>query len=660
MRSHTNAVPGPSTSRPGPINLTQAGPTPGVLDPTQKARILRDTTSTISFSAFDPLTAGGQDASLNLQRRLNIQDDRPAPKRIVIEISRTGQSTWRFVPRARREEGVDDEGIWPRVLDICGNLVYCSQDQWDIYKLDPNYDCLVKKFPSLSTIRPTNPHVRHPTVEPTPLGKRAYGEGEVLEPESPKKRVHYDVTMESIRSTSEDGDDEDEEEEDLVAEMITDEQQARYRNPTPTAATSRPLKQPTPLPKERSPLTPRMAKPVNQPGPKTPTPLKRRKSQSVPPESIKKRKEIFETKLDTTQEEEETEEEGPRRKKVNFEAPRPVNKRTPSNPPVTQRELRAKKREREEQKRKRWEEEQQARIRLREERLMRDAMENVPPPSNTQPGSQWNFHGHGNQGLDRDSSMRGFSDFEDEKPAPGTGFSSAEEAARAAAIEESRRKLAELEADRPIWETAAKERAAREEAEQSAARAKAEAKRRKEQDRAQQERERVRRQQEEAEAQLRHEEEEKEVRRTQRAKERQARKARWTSGKWTIPRAVERFKETSDYFDMARFSEEHPLSIDDVPWPTLRHPDAFSLPEDVDWDSVEHFFDILKNHMRTQEYITLVEKSHRRFHPDRWRSRGLFKSVIDSEERNWMEVAATTVSQALTPIWQKVRVMKQA
>lgn len=119
MKPHPNAVPGPSTSL-FPIDLREVGPVPGVLDASQRARILRDPTSELCFSAFDPHTAGGQDATLNL-RRLHIQEDRPAPKRIVIEITpRTKQCTWRFVPRARKEEGVEDEGIWPRVLDLCG------------------------------------------------------------------------------------------------------------------------------------------------------------------------------------------------------------------------------------------------------------------------------------------------------------------------------------------------------------------------------------------------------------------------------------------------------------------------------------------------------------------------------------------------------------
>jgi flagellar biosynthesis GTPase FlhF len=276
--------------------------------------------------------------------------------------------------------------------------------------------------------------------------------------------------------------------------------------------------------------------------------------------------------------------------------------------------------------------------------------------------------------------MRGFSDFEEaDMPKPESrAFTSEEEAARVAAIEESRRKLQALEADRPLWEKAAKERRAREEVEEAEASAKIEAKKRKEKEQTRQQAERLRREQEEAEAQIRREQEKKDAERARQAQERRARRARWTSGRWTTARAVERFKETSDYFDMTRFSEEHPLFIDDVPWPTLRHPDAFSLPEDVDWDSVEYFFDVLKTHMRTQEYIAFVEKSHRRFHPDRWRSRGLFRAVLDSEQRNYMEIgtctldtricisadsfsiAATTVSQALTPIWQKVRSLKQA
>jgi hypothetical protein len=91
--------------------------------------------------------------------------------------------------------------------------------------------------------------------------------------------------------------------------------------------------------------------------------------------------------------EEEEEDLHPRRKRVNFEG----TERKPvlSSPPYpTQREIRAKRREREEQKRKRWEQDQQARIRERDERIMREAMQDVPPPP-TQPDTYFNFQPYG-------------------------------------------------------------------------------------------------------------------------------------------------------------------------------------------------------------------------------------------------------------------------
>jgi len=67
------------------------------------------------------------------------------------------------------------------------------------------------------------------------------------------------------------------------------------------------------------------------------------------------------------------------------------------------------------------------------------------------------------------------------------------------------------------------------------------------------------------------------------------------------------------------------------------------------------FFNAVKPFMRTQDFKVFVEKSHRRFHPDRWRSRGLLKSVLDEVERGCLEVAANTVAQALTPIWRDIK-----
>ena len=44
-----------------------------------------------------------------------------------------------------------------------------------------------------------------------------------------------------------------------------------------------------------------------------------------------------------------------------------------------------------------------------------------------------------------------------------------------------------------------------------------------------------------------------------------------------------------------------------------------------------------------------------RFHPDRWRARGLLKSMEDDDERGFVEVAANTVAQALTPLWREAK-----
>ena len=64
---------------------------------------------------------------------------------------------------------------------------------------------------------------------------------------------------------------------------------------------------------------------------------------------------------------------------------------------------------------------------------------------------------------------------------------------------------------------------------------------------------------------------------------------------------------------------------------------------------MEKFFEAVKPHMRPQDYKVFVEKSHRRFHPDRWRGRSLLRSVIDEAERGCMEVGKLFIlAKALT------------
>ncbi|KAH7917080.1 hypothetical protein BV22DRAFT_1135718 [Leucogyrophana mollusca] len=122
-----------------------SGSTPGVLDPCQPHRVLRHPEATLSFVAFDPLTASG--ASQGGFTRMDYPQ-----QHVVIESLPNGEQTWKFVPYASRDIMVADEGSWPRVINICGNLVFCSSDQWDIYKLDSAYECHVHAPPGLTAI----------------------------------------------------------------------------------------------------------------------------------------------------------------------------------------------------------------------------------------------------------------------------------------------------------------------------------------------------------------------------------------------------------------------------------------------------------------------------------------------------------------------------
>jgi hypothetical protein len=80
---------------------------------------------------------------------------------------------------------------------------------------------------------------------------------------------------------------------------------------------------------------------------------------------------------------------------------------------------------------------------------------------------------------------------------------------------------------------------------------------------------------------------------------------------------------------------------------------SFSV-QGIEWDTVERFFSKVQGLLTPAEFKDLVEKSHRRFHPDRWRSRGLLVSVKDDMERDLLEVAGSTVAQAITPLWKKI------
>jgi len=170
-------------------------------------------------------------------------------------------------------------------------LAFLCQDQWDIYKLDPYYECTVRPIPSLSTIRVAEPRVKPPSNS---QNKRAYDSGIPLEDEHPAKRFHRDVTMASIRSSD------DEDEEVQVEAMVTDVR--GYRDPVSHTA-SRPPASPVAPQRVKVPMSPPESQPIGSPPPTFLKPMSHaaqappppaysqsRQSHSVPPESQKKRK----------------------------------------------------------------------------------------------------------------------------------------------------------------------------------------------------------------------------------------------------------------------------------------------------------------------------------------------------------------------------------
>ncbi|EKM49815.1 uncharacterized protein PHACADRAFT_214337 [Phanerochaete carnosa HHB-10118-sp] len=127
---------------------------------------------------------------------------------------------------------------------------------------------------------------------------------------------------------------------------------------------------------------------------------------------------------------------------------------------------------------------------------------------------------------------------------------------------------------------------------------------------------------------------------------------------WTETRHVNWFKEVSSEFEEIKFSASQPLTFKSIPWPLLMPPNAHTL-DLIEWSNVEAFFAAAKRIVGEKEYKTMVEKAHRRFHPDKWRSRGLSNTILDDDLREQLEKAGNVVAQAITPLWLASKEKKQ-
>ncbi|KAK7062658.1 hypothetical protein VNI00_000146 [Paramarasmius palmivorus] len=135
----------------------------------------------------------------------------------------------------------------------------------------------------------------------------------------------------------------------------------------------------------------------------------------------------------------------------------------------------------------------------------------------------------------------------------------------------------------------------------------------------------------------------------------------WGTGEWTCARALERFKVLLSDFEMITFTEDIPLTAVAIPWPILKDPfeldfdDSGRMLEELEWSMVEAFFRTAGRLVDISEYWSLVERTHRAFHPDRWRARRVLDTVMNEDARGWLDAKGNMVSQAVTPLWKEAK-----
>ena len=121
---------------------------------------------------------------------------------------------------------------------------------------------------------------------------------------------------------------------------------------------------------------------------------------------------------------------------------------------------------------------------------------------------------------------------------------------------------------------------------------------------------------------------------------------------WTPRKALEQYNKLAADFDSLRVSESTPLDMSKIPWPVLHAP-GYTLAQ-VDWNSVEAFFsqaEMMLGGKKSAAWKELLKSSARRFHPDRWRARGLIGPHGGGQE---VEERVNDVAKVLNPLYKEV------
>ncbi|PVF98315.1 hypothetical protein CPB86DRAFT_806881 [Serendipita vermifera] len=126
-----------------------------------------------------------------------------------------------------------------------------------------------------------------------------------------------------------------------------------------------------------------------------------------------------------------------------------------------------------------------------------------------------------------------------------------------------------------------------------------------------------------------------------------------STSRWGPQQALERYNRLAEAFDSFKATPERPLpSLDELPWPVLFAP-GFTIDQ-VDWTAVEKFFEQAerlmggKSHGKTK-WKEFLKTSTRRFHPDRWRARGF---IGEKGYGSDVEEKVNHVAKVLTPLYR--------
>ncbi|KAG5342990.1 hypothetical protein C0989_005941 [Termitomyces sp. Mn162] len=612
---------------------------PGIFDRKQNQRIRRHPDSKISFASFDPHTATS-DMILPDLEQLSLKAELNRSTRIVIETLPSGVSTWRFVPKAQKAAGIPDEGTWPRVVETFGSFFLCSQEQWDIFKLDPLYHCYIRAPPGCPLI---TKRVQQPLEVPqhTPHN---YGRPARPSPSQPRNRARFQIESDS------------EEEQDEVEGMIIDDEYPTQKS-TPQEKHRKKGKVDRKTRREKTARrTEHLSRENNPPGTSkaarssigefTPSPSKftfdgtwddRSKSAPAQPAPGKRKVNFLFDSLQTNGGHDDDmrfkDDTPPRDAAANYTSSKKKKARTVS-PDAIRKTLRAKRTLIRQQRKEQRKREFEMRRMNREEILLREAlMSDVEMPdaaSMEPPMSQGTVEMH-SPSPERQSANE-TEPIEEKTPVPeDVGY---EGVAHIAKIEESKRKMAELEKDRPLWNAAATRRMEQQRLDEEALKREAAERRAKKAQRECEERARREEEERKKKEEAAQTEQQKEMQRLiDRENERRQRLQRmfnyWSSAAWSAPLALDRYRALLYEFGQAKFMPGIiPLRTCDVPWPVLLR--EYTL-ECVTLEEITKFFDTMRAILSMEDYKDLLKKSSLRFHPDHWSTR--LNSVVNEAER---------------------------